>query len=132
MIANMFFFQQENKNKGLKTLPLETLAKEARRSKEKTAGANKLAAALFTLYRLWGKSVEVPSHFPLPMADYLRSKGALLAPRVPFFPERAKKTKQELENIKESIEKTQEAFSFVESVLARSHIQGNRIIYNLQ
>jgi len=123
------FLNQRNRSKNLKALPLETLAKEAQKNKEKTAGTNKLASALFTLYGLWGKPVEVPSHFPLPMADYLRSKGALLTPRVPFFPERARKTKKELEEIKESIKKTQEAFAFIESVLAKSVIQGSRIIY---
>jgi len=124
------FFKQENTNARLTPLRLNILDKETRKNKEKTSGANKLAFALFTLYQLWDKPVEVPAHFPLPMADYLRSKGALLAPRVPFFPERARKSKRELEEIKESIKKTQEAFAFIESVLAKSAIQGNRVIYN--
>lgn len=123
------FFKQENKNTRLSPMRLDILIKEARKNKEHTSMENKLASALFTLYHLWAKPVQVPSHFPLPMADYLRSKEALLTVRVPFFAKRARKEKWELEEIKRSVKRTQGAFAYIESVLIESTIRENRIVY---
>ncbi|MDP1845184.1 MAG: Xaa-Pro peptidase family protein [Candidatus Moranbacteria bacterium] len=110
------------KRSNLETIPLEPLAKEARKLKFQTSNRNKLAYYIFKKYKLLGREVEVPIHFPLDMADFLRKKGAKLVPTFPFFPERAVKTEEEIEYIKECLAHTRLAFRIIENILRTSEI----------
>jgi len=114
---------------GIKTIPLEPLSKKAKLLKLKTSDRNKLAYAVFKKYGLVGKKVQVPIHFPLDMADFLRRYGVKLIPTYPFFPQRAVKTKEEINLIKECLAHTKLAFRTIENVLRRSKIKKNRIYY---
>ncbi|HBB36557.1 MAG: hypothetical protein UX02_C0002G0053 [Candidatus Moranbacteria bacterium GW2011_GWC1_45_18] len=111
------------------SVPLNPLSVEAKKLRYKTSDRNKLAYYIFKKYGLMGKRVEVPIHFPLDMADFLRKNGAKLTPTFPFFPQRAMKTKEEIEYIKESLAHTKLAFRIIENILRRSKIRKNRIYY---
>jgi Xaa-Pro aminopeptidase len=117
------------KNLRIKSVPLKPLAEEAKKLKFRTSDRNKLAYYIFKKYGLMGKKVEVPIHFPLDMADFLRKKGAKLIPTFPLFPERAVKTKEEIKFIKESLAHTKMAFRIIENILQKSKIRGNKIYY---
>jgi Xaa-Pro aminopeptidase len=117
------------KRSNLEMVPLEPLAKEARKLKFRISDRNKLAYYIFKKYGLVGRKVEVPIHFPLDMADFLRKHGAKLTPTFPFFPERAVKTKEEIEYIKESLTHTKMAFRIIENILRKSKIRGSRIYF---
>ena len=113
----------------IKEIPLEPLAEEAKRLKFHTSDRNKLAYVIFKKYKLLGRKVQVPIHFPLDMADFLRAQGAKLIPTFPFFPQRAVKTKGEIGCIKECLTHTKTAFRIIESILRQSKIGRNRIYY---
>lgn len=114
---------------GIKAIPLEPLSKKAKLLKLKTSDRNKLAYYIFKKYGLVGKRVEVPIHFPLDMADFLRKYGTKLTPTFPFFPERAIKSKEEIGYIRENLAHTKMAFRIIENILQRSKIKNNRIYY---
>jgi Xaa-Pro aminopeptidase len=140
-----FFYLEKNKQKlafldrrefglipkgtGVKSILVEKFLASAKKLKFQTSGRNKLAYVIFKEYRLFGKKVEVPAHFPLDMADFLRKNGAKLVPTYPFFPERAIKSKPEIGFIKESLKHTRGAFGIIEKILANSKIKGSRIYY---
>jgi Xaa-Pro aminopeptidase len=121
--------QRKKLSFGIKAIPLEPLAKEAKKLKLKTSDRNKLAYYIFKKYGLMGKRVEVPIHFPLDMADFLRKKGAKLIPTFPFFPERSVKTRQEIGYIRESLAHTKVAFRTIENILRKSKIRGKRVYF---
>jgi len=151
-IASSFFFLQIgrkklaflNKNEfglipqktKIKSLPLEKFIEEAKKLKfpphrraGKTSDRNKLAYLIFKKYKLMDRKVEVPIHFPLDMADFLRKNGAKLTPTFPFFPERSGKTREEIGYIKENLAHTKLAFRIIENILRRSKIKKNRIYH---
>ncbi|MDD5490129.1 MAG: M24 family metallopeptidase [Candidatus Moranbacteria bacterium] len=113
----------------IKTVLSNQLSTEAKKLKFRTSDRNKLAYYIFKKYGLVGRKVEVPIHFPLDMADFLRKYGAKLIPTFPFFPERAVKTKDEIGYIKESLSHTKLAFCVIENILRRSKIRGKRIYF---
>ena len=78
-------------------------------------GAKQLALDLFKKYKI--EHAEVPSHFPLDIADFLRSQGIELIVKNPFFPERAVKIKDEISKIKDALERTHCAFKCIEEIL---------------
>jgi len=117
------------KRSNLKLIPLESLLEETKKIRHKTSDRNKLAYLIFKKYGLMERKVEVPIHFPLDMADFLRKKGVKLVPTFPFFPERARKTKEEIGYVKESLAHTKLAFRIIENILRRSKIKKNRIYY---
>ncbi|MDI6777674.1 MAG: M24 family metallopeptidase [Patescibacteria group bacterium] len=116
-------------NLRIKEIALEPLFEKAGKLKHKTSDRNKLAYLIFKKYGLMGRKVQVPIHFPLDMADFLRARGAKLVPTFPFFPERARKTKEEISCIEENLTHTKLAFRTIENILRRSKIKKNRIYY---
>jgi Xaa-Pro aminopeptidase len=111
------------------SIPLNPLSTESKKLQLKTNDRNKLAYYIFKKYGLFKGKIEVPIHFPLDMADFLRKHGAKLVPTYPIFAERAVKTKEEINYIRESIDGTRQAFKKVESILRQSKIKGNRIYF---
>ena len=113
----------------IKEIPLESLIEETKKLKFSTSDRNKLAYCVFKKYGLVGKKVKVPIHFPLDIADFLRKKGVKLVPTFPFFPKRARKTKEEIKYIQENLTHTKMAFRIIENILRQSKIKKNRIYY---
>ena len=74
--------------------------------------------------------MEVPWNFPLPLADFLREKGFQLHARQSLYPERAIKTQEEVQAIRQSVQKTEKAFALIERILRESIIQEDSILYN--
>ena len=114
---------------GVKSVLLNPLSDEARKLNFKTSDRNKLVYYLLKKYKLLKSEIEVPIHFPLDIADFLRKKGVKLTPTYPFFPQRAKKTKREIGYVKESLLHTKLAFKTIENILKKSRIEGNKIIF---
>jgi Xaa-Pro aminopeptidase len=110
-------------------IPLESLAQEAQKLTFETSDRNKIAYLILKKYRLLDKKVEISTHFPLDMADFLRNHGAKLTPTFPLFPERAQKTKEEIRFIQESLNQTKKAFRLIEDILRRSRIKNSRIYF---
>jgi Xaa-Pro aminopeptidase len=75
------------------------------------------------------KKIEVAAEFPLPLADFLREKGFALEIKNPFRPERAVKTPDEINKIREAIEKTCLAYKKMENILHESRIKNNLLYY---
>lgn len=117
------------KKANIKSVLLNPLSEKAKNLKNNTSDRNKLAYYIFKKYKLLGRRVRVPIHFPLDMADFLRKNGAKLIPTFPFFPERAIKTKEEIGYIEEGLVHTKSAFRIIENILQRSRIKKNRIYY---
>jgi Xaa-Pro aminopeptidase len=113
----------------VKSVLINPLSEEAKKLRLKTTDRNKLAYFILKKYQLLRNKIEVPTHFPLDMADFLRKNGAKLTPTFPFFPERAVKTKEEIGFIKESLAHTKMAFRIIENILRKSKIRGNRIYF---
>ncbi len=110
------------KKAGIVSVPLDSFAEAAKKLKLKTSDRNKLALTILKKYKLVGKEVEVPIHFPIDMADFLRKNGAKLTPTYPFFPARARKTKEEIIFIEECLAHTKLAFKVIENILRKSKI----------
>jgi len=117
------------KNLRIKSVPLKPLSKEAKKLRFKTTERNKLAYYILKKYGLMGKKIEVPIHFPLDMAYFLRKNGAKLMPTFPFFPERAVKAEVEIGYMKKSLAHTKLAFRIIENILKKSAIRKNRIYF---
>ena len=122
-------FREKNKNIKLEPVLINKFYKEIEGIKDKTSFANKLAFVLLSEYGLAKKVLEVPSSFPVAMADYLRLKSVSLVPISPFWPERAVKTKDEVDAIKKSLEVVRKAFLLVEEMLQDSVVEGDFIKY---
>lgn len=122
-------FKEKNKNIKLEPVLINKFYKETEEVKDKTSFANKLAFVLLSEYGLLEKVLEVPSNFPVAMADYLRLKGFNLDPRSPFWTERAVKSKDEVDAIKKSLEVVRKAFLLVEEILQGSVVEGDFIKY---
>ena len=121
------------KNTKIKSIPLKPLSDEAKKLRLKTSDRNKLAYYIFKKYGLLKKKIEVPIHFPLDMADFLRKRGAKLFPIYPFFPERAVKTKEEIGVYQRKSHTYQIGFSIIENILRKSKIsaRGERLWGNI-
>lgn len=122
-------FREENKNTNIELVLLNPLLEEADKIEDETRLPNKLALYIFQIYGIVKEPIEVPASFPLDMADFLRSKGITLIPQIPFWPERSKKTEEEVEAIRESLRRTQCAFERIEEILRESSIDGDLIKY---
>lgn len=67
--------------------------------------------------------VKVPTTFPIGLADCLRAKGyALEVGKEPFFPERMVKRPDEVQAIRETIRRTEEAVKCAVDVIAQAEI----------
>lgn len=85
---------------------------------------------LLALKRLKIRHVEVPQDFSVRIADALRKKKirVSLGPD-PFYPDRAIKTAREVKAIEQAIRATERAIREAWSVLQKSHIKKNRLLY---
>ena len=76
------------------------------------------------------KRLLVPSDFPLAYADAFRKKGFNLETKPdPFFEERTVKSREEIRAIEISLKHTEAACQAACEVIARSRIQGKKLIY---
>ena len=96
-------FKKKNKNSQIETILLNPFVDKTAQIKDNTSIDNKIALLLFRKYRLLGRQVDVPTSFPLDMADYLRSKGAKLNPTAPFYADRRIKDEDEIKKIQQGL-----------------------------
>jgi len=113
------FFQEKNKNPNLQAVLLKP-----------SGSFEDFAWQLLEQYGLGQGELEVPFNFPLQLADFLRSKGIELSVQESLYPERAIKTTEEVQAIRQSVQKTEKAFALIERILRESTIQENSILYN--
>lgn len=105
-------------------LPLTALLREAGK------GATLARVVAGVLRDHGATSCEVPSNFPLQMADSLRALRIKVTPRPdPFYPERVLKSPAEVRAIEAAQRATEEAVGEAIGVLRRSKIRGSRIYH---
>lgn len=112
------FFQEKNKNPNVEAVLV------------RGGGRNDFALSLIQKYSPSSNKIEVPTYFPLDLADYLREKGIALKIERPYYPERAVKNDKEIKMIEESVKKTHSAFLKIEDILGASEINGEFIFFN--
>lgn len=122
-------FQEKNKNPAIELVLVNPLTQEAAQVADKTSGANRLAWTILQKYGLASDPIEVPTSFPLDMADYLRSKGCKITPIQPFFTARLKKTAIEVGAIRDALKRTQKTFVYIEQVLKQSTVRDGVLRY---
>lgn len=122
-------FKEHNADPSIELILLESLFNEIKTIPEETSWSNKLALFLVQKYNFQGTPIDVSPSLPLDMADYLRSKGVSLNVKIPFSPERIKKTPEEVSYIRESLLRTQTAFKWIEEILRESKIEGETLFY---
>lgn len=120
-------FEEKNKNPEVEGVLSVPLFGEARKIEGETSLENKLALHIIRSYGFEKEEIEVPTYFPLDMADFLRAQGIVLKVVEQFFPQRAVKTEKEISLIRENIKKTIKAFEKIEKILHASKIEGNKI-----
>ena len=107
-------------------LSFSKLLAEAKKRGASPAGTVEVLDVLFKDRGV--KQAEVPTTFPLDLADRLRSKGYTLNIRKdPFFPERMIKTAEEVAAIREAIQLTEEAIKSAIDVIAQAEIRGEEL-----
>ena len=107
-------------------LSLSKLQAEAKRRGAEQAGTIEVLDLL--LRDLAVSRVRVPGTFPVALADKLREKGHTLeVGREPFFPERTVKRPEEVEAIRETIRRTEEALKSAIGLIASSEIKGEEL-----
>lgn len=122
-------FKESSKNSNIELVLLDPILEKAKGLKEGNNDTEKLALYLFRKYKLFKKPVDVPVSFRLDLADFLRKRGVRLQVKNPFYPQRLIKSEQEIEFLKNGLEKTQSAFRLIEKVLEESVIEKNKIKY---
>lgn len=76
------------------------------------------------------RRVEVPSTFPLELADRLRARRVRVVPRpAPFYPERVRKTPEEVRWIEAAQRAVEEAMEKALGLLRRAKIRGDRVVH---
>ena len=77
------------------------------------------------------KSVSVPGRFPLKYADGLRKLGYKIIAKSsdPFFEQRLKKNKKEVESLRESLKKTADAMRVAVNIVSSSEVKNNKLYY---
>lgn len=79
--------------------------------------------------KLGMKRVEVPSDFPLGLAESLRKGGLLIKPQgASFFPGRAVKSEDEIELIRKALRLAETGLSRGVEILRQARVSGNRIL----
>ena len=122
-------FNERNQTVAFKAVAVGQLLEEARALSGDTALSNKLALILFRKYDVLHKSIAVSTHFPLAMAEYLRSHGATLVIKEPFILEREQKSVEEVAHIRESIRRTCTAFECIEDIIRESAIKDDFLLF---
>lgn len=125
-------FAEHNHNPNIELVLLNPLLEEAAMMPDNTSVVNKLAFLLLQKYNLLAEKIEVPTAFPLDMADFLRSKGIRLTPVSSLYPKRLCKTKEEAENIREALRRTCKAYEKIEEILRASSIENDTVLYQGQ
>lgn len=120
-------FREESRNPEIEAVPLEPFIEEAERIEGKEGRAAKIALHLARTYGM--EEVEVPTAFPLDIADILRSNGVKLAPASSFCPWRARKSEEEKGFIRSSIQRTAETFRRIEDILRESLIEDGKLLF---
>lgn len=124
------FEEHEGDRKRFAIIPLEPIIEEARKMATITDATLRVALTIMRTYAQGHTTIEVPSHFPLDLADGLRAHGMMLVVKKPFHPERAIKTVEEVAAIEGALKRTAVTFQLIEGMLRKSTIEGNRIVYN--
>lgn len=124
------FFEEKNKNSNIETVALNPLLQDITQLNIEGTAIQKLAYLILQRYGALETVIEVSNNLPLDLADFLRSHNAQLDVQVSLYPERDRKTSEEIRKIKESIKKTYSAFSLIENILRDSKIVGDEIFYN--
>lgn len=123
-------FEEKNNNPNIENILLDPLLREAKQIERETNLTNKLAFILLKKYGLTGgEPIGVSWNFPTSMADFLRSEGVELTLMDSFYPERAEKSSEEVNAIKESILKIERVFEYIRETLSESTIQGEELLY---
>jgi len=122
-------FREHNTNPDIELVSVNPLYQEAKECTDQTSIANRLAYRVLEKYGLKDCIIEVPTSFPLDMADYLRSKGIVLIHSQHFFPERLIKNTDEIAAIREALLRTQQAFLTVENILDNALIEADVVVY---
>ncbi len=108
---------------------LNPLIDEAEKNGDAVSMASRLALHIITLYGLVTVPIEVPTYFPLDMADYLREKKVTLTVQRSWYPERAIKKPEEVDALRTSLKKTFSAFTKIEELLRSATIDGACLSY---
>ncbi len=124
------FFKEKNKNPNIEAILLNPILEEAAKAGDTTKTSHKLVLFLIEKYVKETAVLEVPSDFPLDMADFLRTKGINVLPKNPFYPERAIKTEEEISLMKETAQRTLNVFKKIEEILREATIEGEYIKHN--
>lgn len=97
--------------------------------KRKKASFTEIVDIIFKELKI--KSVSVPGRFPLKYADGLRKLGYKIIAKKsdPFFEDRLKKNKYEVESLKQSLRKTAEAMRVAVNIIGSSEIKNNKLYY---
>lgn len=122
-------FQGQNTNENIEAVPLNPFLDEAAYSSENTSLSNKVALRIIESFDLERERVDVSCSFPLDMADFLRGRGINVVPVSPFYPARERKHPNEVEVIRNALNKTSRAFALVERILRESIIEEDKILY---
>lgn len=88
-----------------------------------------LGAYIAREYGLLNEPVQVPSTFPLQLADELRAQGLYLQTTSAIYPERLIKTDAEVAKIEDALKRTHDAFIRIEDILRASTISGENVMY---
>jgi len=121
-------FKEHNHNKKIELVLLNPLIEKAAARKEAGNTISKLALLLLERYGLFKKQIDVPTGFPLDMADFLRAQGVRLNPTRTIFPQRLIKSKKEAGAIREALRRTHTAFRAIEEMLRSATIKGNTLV----
>ncbi len=122
-------FKEHNTNPNIELVNVNPLFQEAKECADQTSTWNRLAYRVLEKYGLKNFAIEVPTSFPLDMADYLRLKGIVLGTSQHFFPERLIKNATEVAAIREALLRTQQAFQTIEYILGNASIEGDMVVY---
>lgn len=120
-------FEKHNTDKNIKAILLDPILGEAKKKLEETSNVNKLAWHLFEVYKM--TSVDVPSSFPLDMADFLRAKGIEIKIVNPFYPERERKNEKEAGCVRMNLKNLYPAYERIEAILQEAVIEGDYLKY---
>jgi Xaa-Pro aminopeptidase len=122
-------FQDCNVNQNFKAVPVEPFIKKAEQLKSNVSLDCRLAFIIVQKYISHTAEIEVPAHFPLDIADFLRSRGIVLKVSTPFFLMRSIKEDLEILAIEQSLKKVTVAFRRIEEILKNSSIKNDRIMF---
>ncbi|MDP3962555.1 MAG: Xaa-Pro peptidase family protein [bacterium] len=122
-------FREHDTNKRFEAVSLEKFMAKADETSSPKSRLARIALAIIRQYLPEKISIEVPCHFPLDLADALRSEGIELEVKNPFYSERSIKKQSEIDAIENAIERTRVAYKMIEEILIHSTIKDKFITY---